>query len=292
MFVDLQLQGRHFGQHMLRDSAVDQHDQAPPRHGGQEQLAQLIAHPLRGNDADARGHLLHGLGRVRGQIEAELRGEPRGTHHPQGVIAEGDLGGGWGPQAPLGERVEAVIRVAEAQVGQPQGHGVDGEVPAPQVVFELVPEGDDRLAGHPVIGIGAIGRDLDAGLTADAADGAEVAPDVPGRIRPGSQQSLDLGRARTGGEVQVDGRAPEEGITHRPADQRQLVSGGGKELPELGQQGQRGAQMRHRAAHRLGVGGFHESQPYAAADGCSTTHRAPRRLVSRRDHGCPRKSSP
>ena len=33
-----------------------------------------------------------------------------------------------------------------------------------------------------VIGIGAIGRDLDAGLTADAADGAEVAPDVPGRI--------------------------------------------------------------------------------------------------------------
>jgi hypothetical protein len=102
------------------------------------------------------------------------------------------------------------VRVDEGEVGQPQRHGVDGEVAPDEVVLEGVAERDDRLAGLAVVGVGPVGRDLDDHVAAAGADRAELAAHVPGRGAPRGEQRLGLVRSCRGREVEVAHRAPEE----------------------------------------------------------------------------------
>ena len=80
------------------------------------------------------------LEEVRVGLEAVARDETGGPQHPQRVVAEGDVGVERGAQPPGGEVGEAVERVDQGQLGQAQGHGVDGEVPAAQVEGDVVAE--------------------------------------------------------------------------------------------------------------------------------------------------------
>jgi hypothetical protein len=52
-------------------------------------------------------------------------------------------------------------------------------------------------------------------------------------VPPPRQQALGLVRRRGGGEVQVGADPAEEGVPHRTADQRELVTGGPEQPAEL-----------------------------------------------------------
>ncbi|CCI53265.1 hypothetical protein BN13_330023 [Nostocoides jenkinsii Ben 74] len=191
-----------------------------------------------------------------------MRAEPRRPHHPQGVVGERHRSRGRCPQPLRGEVGQTAIRIDELQRRQPQRHRIDREVAATEVVLQVVAERDDRLAGLPVVGVCAIGRDLHRRTPPDRPDGAEGAPDVPGRLAPRGQDSLGLLRTRTRRQVQVGAGAPEEGITHRPADQGELMTRLNEPVAEVGQQAQGGAKSRNSTLKCLREGRVHDVQRY------------------------------
>ena len=161
---------------------------------------------------------------------------------------------------------DAAVRVLDDPAGQPHGHRVDGEVAAAEVALEGVAEVDGRLARGGVVGLGAVGRHLDGPRPLAAADGAEVAAHVPGRVTPLREQPLGVVGPRRGGEVEVGVRPAEHRVAHRPADQRQLVAGGREHLAEVVDHGRDPLQLEVRVALELdhgqrgGLGCGHEGQ--------------------------------
>ena len=123
--------------------------------------------------------------------------------------------------------------IHELQGGQPQGHGVDGEVPAQQVVRQGVAERHHGLAGIGIVRLGAVRGDFDLEAGLAHPDGAEGAPDLPVVVRPLLDEGDRLVRGGVGGEVQVRGRPAQEQVAHGPAHQGQFVAGVDKALPEL-----------------------------------------------------------
>ena len=187
------------------------------------------------------GHLAHRGDDLGGGDEPQLGDEAGGPHHPQRVVAEGDLRGGRRAQDPGREVVEAAVRVDEDEVGQPQGHRVAREVAADEVVLEGVAEGDDRLAGHPVVGVGPVGRHLDDGARRAGRRWCRRRGPCPRWRCPRRRGSARCppGR-RGGGEVEVGGGAAEERVADRPADEGEVVPGRGEALAEVGEHGQHG----------------------------------------------------
>ena len=84
-----------------------------------------------------------------------------------------------------------------------EGHRVDREVPPGEVAEQGVAEGHGGLARRRLVGVRPVGRDLELPVADPGADGAELTPDVPGRVGPAGEAALDLVRARRRGEVQV-----------------------------------------------------------------------------------------
>ena len=111
------------------------------------------------------------------------------------------------------------------QLRQAQGHRVDREVAAREVALEGVAERDLGLAGRAVVGVGAVGGDLD-GVAADArADRAELPGRCPSaRRRSGATIARIWSGVRVGREVEVVDVAAEEGVAHGSADERELVA--------------------------------------------------------------------
>ena len=101
-------------------------------------------------------------------------------------------GGGGGAQHAGHEVFDAARRVDELELRQPQRERVHGEVAAREVVFEDDAEHDLGLARVAVVGVGAVGGDLD-GLAGDLrADGAERTADVPVGLGDGLHDREDL----------------------------------------------------------------------------------------------------
>ncbi len=225
VFVDLEPERRKLGQHDSGDAGVDEQLEARSRGRTPEQLAEFVAHALHGDDRDAIGERAHGCGGRLGDRETELRGEPGGSHHPQRIVSEGCFGRSGCGQTSGDEVFHSTRGIDEHLFWQAHGHRVDREVPPHEVALEGVAELDDGFACLTVVGIGAIGRDLD-GVAFDAcADGAESATDVPVRVRDRLHESEDLVGQRIGREVQVGQLPPEEGIAHRTADEGELEAG-------------------------------------------------------------------
>ncbi len=203
--------------------------------GAEHELDQLLPHPLGGDDRDPLGELLDRVGRGVLDPEAELGDEADRPHHPQRVVVEGLDGRDGGAQQGAGEVGEPVEGVDQLEGGQAHRHRVDGEVTAGEIALEGVAVLDLRLAGGRVVGLGAIGRDLDLHPVAHPAEGAEVAPHVPDRPvpRPGAEDRLGLLGAGGGGEVEVGARAAQHRVPHRPAHQGELVAGGLEQPPQL-----------------------------------------------------------
>ena len=134
------------------------------------------------------------------------------------------------------------MRVDEGEVGQAQGHRVDGEVASDQVLLEGVAEGHDRLAGRAVVGVGPVRGHLDDGAAPLGPDRAEVTAHVPRGAPPRLEHGLGLARPRGGREVEVEGVPAEEGVADRPSDEGQLVAGRREALPQVGEHRQHGGE--------------------------------------------------
>ena len=134
------------------------------------------------------GALGHRGPHLRRDVEAELRGEARGPHHPQRVVGEGLLGGGRRHEPAGDEVVEPAVHVDELEARQPDRHRVDGEVAPHEVALERVAEHHLGLARRAVVDVGAVGRDLDDVRALAQADGAELAADVPVRVGPAADR--------------------------------------------------------------------------------------------------------
>ena len=202
VLVALQPQRRQLGQHPVGQTGVDQQPQSLARVVGQQQLVQLVADPLGGDDRDPVRHRRHRRHDLRRHLEVELGGEPGRAHHPQRVVGERRLRGARGAQHPAGQVGQAAVRVDEVGTGQRHRHRVHREVPADQVLLDGVAVGDLRLARGAVVRLGAVGGDLD--LEARSVASAlrqptvpKAIPDLPDRVRPGPQTSFSTcsGRA-------------------------------------------------------------------------------------------------
>ncbi len=88
---------------------------------------------------------------------------------------------GLGQDGGLGPDLKGAVGVGGDQldVGHPQGHGVDREVPPGQVVGDVVGVDDVRLARVLAVGLRPVGRDLEDRAPLAGADRAERGPDVP-----------------------------------------------------------------------------------------------------------------
>ena len=119
-------------------------------------------------------------------------------------------------------------QVDELKGGQPDGHGIDGEVTTDEVLVEPSAEVHLRLAGLRVVGLRAIGGDLHLASAHPGTDRAEADADVPRGLRHRLQQREDDVGMGIGGEVQVGLglREPtEQGIPHGTTDEGEFVAG-------------------------------------------------------------------
>jgi hypothetical protein len=196
-------------------------------------------------------------------LQAEAGDEPGRPQHPEGIVGERDLGIEGRPEAAGGQVGQSVVGVDDLQVGpQPEGHGVDGEVPARQVHLDGVAEDDVGLARIGSVGLGPVGGDLDR-------PPAFRTPTVPQRLpcsQTASAQPPRSSRSRrdgVGGEVDVgvDRRLVEaEDVAHRAADHIETVTGVVEERGQVGGGvdqglGSRGDHRAEGSAHRATPGG-------------------------------------
>ena len=256
VLVLLQPEQRELRQDVLREAGVDEQGEAASRIRGHDDLHELLADPLRRDDRQPLGLGRHGRDDVLRDLEAELGGEAGRPHHPQRVVHERVMRRPGRADDARGQVGLAVEEVHEGQVGQPDGHRVDGEVAADQVAFEGVAEVDLRLAGLRVVLLGPVGGDLHLATGHPGADRAEPDAHVPGRLREAVEEREHRLGPRIGREVEVGlrrgGQAAEERIAHGTPDQGELVPGRREELPDTRQQpGERG-QFDHGTP--LGVG--------------------------------------
>ncbi len=147
----------------------------------------------------------------------QLCGETDGAHHPQGVVAEGDVGVERSADyslAQVGHAVVAVDERAETRGIHAHGHGVDGEVAAGEIVVEgaVLHNGVTAFA---VIALAARSHEFQFQRAAVQLGGAVVAV----HRQVGARQSFgySLGKlyaAAHGNEVDILGMALQEDVAH------------------------------------------------------------------------------
>ncbi|COY70149.1 Uncharacterised protein [Mycobacterium tuberculosis] len=91
------------------------------------------------------------------------------------------------------------------------------------------------MTRNPVVAVGTECGDLHAVVALTHADGAEFDSGIPHRIGPRPHDLLHPLGTGVGGEVQVGAQPAQQCISHRTADQIQLVSRGGEHRPEFPQ---------------------------------------------------------
>ena len=178
----------------------------PQRHRGHRHhhdLVQLVADPLGRHDGQPVMPGAYRLDQLRRGLEVELGDEPGRPEHAQRVVGEGHLGVQRRAQPVGGQVAEPVEGVDQLQLGKPQGHGVDGEVAAGQILLDRVPEHHLGLAGVGLVGLGPVGGDLVLLAATQEADGAEPLALGPHRVGPAGHRPLDVVRSGVGGEVEV-----------------------------------------------------------------------------------------
>ena len=164
------------------------------------QLFQLRPDALRGDVPQQRPVPVNGRRRIRVNGKPKLGGEPEAPEDPQGVLVEPAVRV---PHAP--EDARRKVRPASQGVVQiPRQihcHGVDGEVPAPQILLQGV--GEFHGLRPPVVPVGPVppeGGDLHAAGRRPDGDGAVA---EAGGHRPVSKQGHGLLRPGGGGHVPV-----------------------------------------------------------------------------------------
>ena len=175
-----------------------------------QQTVQLGKYPFPGQIFHETGQVGHGFLRFFLRCQPETDGEPDTPQDPQGILPESGLGIAHGTQNAFFQVFPAAEGVAKASCGR-ICHGVDGEIPAGKVFFNVSDEFHPiRMPVVPVVPFGAEGGDLHHLAIHDNAHGAVLfAGQNQGVI---GKNRLHLGRRGGGAEVVVMGRQPQTGI--------------------------------------------------------------------------------
>ena len=88
MFVDGHPHGTDLRQHHLAKTGLDHQFDTRDRVGAEEHFVQFDGDPLDGDPGQLRRHRDDGLPNPIGNGELQLGDEPRGTQHPQRIVAE------------------------------------------------------------------------------------------------------------------------------------------------------------------------------------------------------------
>ena len=226
VLVDLEAQRRDLGQHAVGESRVDEQSDAAARRRGQQQLRQLVAHALGRDAVDLGCELRHRRARAVFDLEPELGREAGGAQHPQRVVAERLLGRRGSAQQVFATRSSTPPDGStSSSCGRRSASAFTVKSRRVRSSSRLRAEHDLGLARVAVVGVGAVGRDLD-GLARDLrADRAERAADVPVRLGDRLHDREDLVGRGIRREVEVVDRPAEEGVAHRAADEGELVPG-------------------------------------------------------------------
>ena len=115
----------------------------------------------------------------------------------------------------IGLAADMVDHLAGQRIGVER---VDGEV-APRGVGGPVVGEDDGGAAAVGVEVAAQGGDFDDGARGDRGDGAVGDPGRHGLDPRGLEPADDLLRGEGGGEIEIVGGDPEQGIAHRAADE-------------------------------------------------------------------------
>ena len=91
VFVDRHPHRPDLGQHHIAEAAVHHQIDARRRVRTEHQLVQFGGDPFGGDALELACHRRHRLAHPRRDGETELRHEPRGTQHPQRIVAERHL---------------------------------------------------------------------------------------------------------------------------------------------------------------------------------------------------------
>ena len=206
----------HHVQHLRPEHADDLwvRPQGLRRTGGGQKSFQFGPDPLRG-DQGQQGPvgpeapvclLLH--------RKAQGRGEPHPPEDPQRVLPEPPVRLPHAPQQP-GVQVRPAAQGVRQFTPEVQSHGVDGEVPAAQVLLQRVGEGHGL--GTPVVPVGPVpaeGSYLHHSAGGPDGDGAVGQARGHGPVPEDGEDPL---RHRGGGHVPVLGRPAQEAVPHAAA---------------------------------------------------------------------------
>ena len=197
--------------------------------GRDHQLHQLRLNPLRADPAQSRGKLLHRGQRLLLYGKSQLRREADGPQDAQRVLTEALPGL---PHAAHNASFQ-ILQPAE-EIHQPfrviVGHGVDGQIPAPQILPQV--RGECHLCGMPAVlifSVNPVSGHLKAFPLQHHRDRAVLQPGVD---RP-LEQGLHLLRSGGGGDVPVLGRPAQDRIPHAAAHRIGLETGILKRLDDI-----------------------------------------------------------
>ena len=149
VLVDGQPHAPDFGQHYVPHPGLHHQFDAGDRVGPQQRLVQLDGDAFYGDPGQLRRHCGDGLLHPRCDPELQLGHEPRSAQHPQRVVAERHRRLRRGIEHLRLHRRQTVQRIEKlprAVRVDSDGHGIDAEVPAHQVVLESIAEPHLRIA--------------------------------------------------------------------------------------------------------------------------------------------------
>ena len=211
-------------QHVWQYVRLARQRERPRRGGCDEQLVELRGDALATDPLQLRGHLTHGVQRLRVEDEVELGDEAQRPQDPQWVFAEavGAIPNRANhPSRQIHMPVEGIDDLTGMGVDR---HGVDGEIAPREISDDVGVVMDGRAPVRGRIELFAVGRDLDQRMTEDEPDGAELLAHGVHAIGPGGRAGdLCLRWIGVGGEIEVGDRLAQEQATNAAADEIELV---------------------------------------------------------------------
>ena len=221
------------GQELVEEPGVVQEPEPGRGVVDDEELVQLVADPLGRHDLHPVAQLLDRRLQRSVGLQAVCRDETRRSEHSQRIVGERLLRCEGRAQPVVHEKVGAPVeRIDELGLGERQCHRVHGEVAARKIGLDRVGEFDSRLARVRVVGLGAVGRDLEGAVALPRPDRAEALALGPQCVGPSVQERLRLLGPSVGGEIDVrvlEGTVREQ-IADDATDEVQPVPGRGEPL--------------------------------------------------------------
>ena len=133
------IQCSQFREDNLQETAALEVIEADAGMRGEDNLVELVLDTFAADDLYPVGHTNESIPCLILYLEIQLSGEAHTPHHPQGIVAEGDIRfkrSGDDTVFEVGKTIERVDEFAEALFIQAYRHSIDSEVSAVLIVFE------------------------------------------------------------------------------------------------------------------------------------------------------------